>query len=138
MKLLIALVLVLMPLNLQAAEPLTLVTSSDQYSTSDSFQIKVKNPTNQKIAYTRIAIQALAGSSWRLIRRDISCPCGAMCKKLVPEVNPGETKTEKWDFKDDQCNPVKAGVYRAILAGEWDKDLDDNAVLAISKQFQIK
>ena len=119
-------------------EMITLTTDKETYLTTNEFVARITNQSEQPAAYYRLSVQQLVNRQWLSIRSDTGCPCRSKCKKSPIELPHSKVVTEKWDFKDNQCDVVKKGEYRLVLLGAWDSAIKANRVIGQSSNFHIE
>ncbi|NRB42496.1 MAG: hypothetical protein HRU20_29170 [Pseudomonadales bacterium] len=109
-----------------------------EFTVSDNFLANLTNVSKKETTYIGLSVQVMRNGDWKLTRTDTGCPCRSKCKKKATTLQINGTSSEAWDFKDNMCNTVLPGKYRAVLLGRWDSILNSNIILGSSGVFTIK
>ncbi len=117
---------------LSVDKPLEIRLNKESYLTEDKFSAIVLNQSKEKITYFGLSIEEFKNGTWETIRFDTSCPCMAKCKKAPKHLEQDKQYIEYWDYKNNSCEVVTLGEYRAVIKGS-NKKLN-----GVSNVFQIK
>jgi len=77
-----------------------------------------------------VSIEKKVDNLWKMVRKDIDCPCSAKCKKEVRVLALNETVKMTWDYKNDTCSPELSGAYRVVVYS----DIESKRYFAISNE----
>lgn len=119
-------------------EPINISLNKLELTVSEKFLVDLTNESGKEVTYIGLSIQEMKNREWNLTRTDSGCPCRAKCKKKATKLQVDGTSSEAWDFKDNMCNIVQPGKYRAVVFGRWDDNLKSNVILGSSDVFTIK
>ncbi len=102
-------------------EGVILVTDKTEYERGEEVKVTIKNNLDGQIEFWAIGIGQIEykenANVWNVIRFDIDCLCMALCKKAPMYLNPGEKSEFTWNQKDDNCEQVNSGRYKARV--DW-------------------